>query len=152
MRHYGGNNLFFKNKDVQMKWLAAFSFLVLLATAVPAWAQVPDEIIEKTKPSVVVVYCGSGMGTGYIINVLGDILTNYHICSASSRLWVKLYNGMRFEARRIFIWEFKDMAILGLLPNYRESKPVFSYLPLNDTAWIANDSAVATIGHSKHGL
>lgn len=137
--------------------VAAWSGLFLmgfiaLVWASPAFAQVPDDIIEKIKPSVAVIYCDNGTGTGYMINAKGDILTNYHICSASPRLWVRLYDGRRFEARRIFIWEFKDMAIWGLLPNSPENKPVFPYLILNDTVWIANDSAVAAIGHNKHGF
>jgi len=141
-----------KNKDLQMKRLAVFPFLVLLATAVPAWAQVPDEVIEKIKPSVVVIYCDNGTGTGYIINARGDILTNYHICSASSQRWVRLYDGRKFEATRVYVWEPKDMVILRLAPDLSGDRKPFPYLPLNDTMWIANDSAVAAIGHSKHGL
>lgn len=134
-----------------MKKTAAFLFLAFFWVSA-AFAQVPDEIIEKTKPSVVVVYCAIGVGTGYIINLRGDILTNYHVCSAYSKLGVELYDGRKFEATRVYFWEFKDVAILRLAPDLSGNRKSFPYLTLNDTTWIANGSAVAAIGHSKHGL
>src|SRR3989344_4830744 len=136
-----------------MKRLAIFLFLALLATAVPAWAQIPKEIIEKAASAVVVIYSDDEYprGTGFMFNDRGDVLTNYHVCSNCPRLWVRLRDGRAFEAVRIYVWEYKDMAILRLAPDLSGDRKLFSYIALNETSWITPGSSVATIGHSKYG-
>lgn len=138
-----------------MRKMAAFLILALLIAA-PVWAQVSDEIIEKTKHGVVVLYDSENpryvRGSGFIIDAGGNVLTNYHVCENCPRLWARLYDGRKLELVKDFIWQQKDMAVWHPLPASIGGRPVFPYLNLSDSSWLAPDAPVASIGNSKYSV
>lgn len=72
----------------------------------------PDEILEffkrqSRRPSYAV-------GSGFIVDKAGYILTNYHVIEDSSRITVKLQSGEEFVAKIIGTDEETDLAVLKI--------------------------------------
>jgi len=54
------------------------------------------------------------MGSGFIFNRDGDILTNYHVVEGAQKLFVTLANGTQLEGRIIGVDPQTDLAIIGV--------------------------------------
>src|SRR5437588_12689302 len=55
-----------------------------------------------------------GVGSGFIIDPKGYILTNYHVIDGASRITIGLLNGERFRARAIGVDKETDLAVLKI--------------------------------------
>ena len=55
-----------------------------------------------------------GVGSGFIIDPKGYILTNYHVIDGASRNTIGLLNGERFRARAIGVDKETDLAVLKI--------------------------------------
>ncbi|HEY5524280.1 MAG TPA: trypsin-like peptidase domain-containing protein [Clostridium sp.] len=83
-----------------------------------------SEAFEKVKPAVVTIYTksadsngkasGEGMGSGFIINKDGYIITNYHVVSNTTDLTVQLSNGNEVAAKVVNYDAQKDVAMIKL--------------------------------------
>lgn len=85
-----------------------------------------SEAFEKVKPAVVTIYTkgverngkvssqSEGMGSGFIINEDGYIITNYHVISNTTELIVQLSNGTEVSAKIVNYDAEKDVAMIKL--------------------------------------
>src|SRR2546428_8194785 len=55
-----------------------------------------------------------GVGSGFIIDPKGYILTNYHVIDGASRITIGLLNGERFRARAIGVDKETDLAVIKI--------------------------------------
>ncbi|HEY2951850.1 MAG TPA: trypsin-like peptidase domain-containing protein [Verrucomicrobiae bacterium] len=54
------------------------------------------------------------LGSGVIIDEEGYVLTNFHVVSRASRVWVRLADGREYEAERIVGTTYTDVALLKI--------------------------------------
>lgn len=83
-----------------------------------------SEAFEKVKPAVVTIYTkssdsagrvsGEGMGSGFIINEDGYIITNYHVISGTTDIIVQLSNGNEVSGKVVNYDAEKDVAMIKL--------------------------------------
>lgn len=66
-----------------------------------------DFLRRQRRPSYAV-------GSGFIIDKAGYILTNYHVVEDSSRITVQLYSGEEFAAKIVGVDEETDLAVLKI--------------------------------------
>lgn len=74
------------------------------------------EQVENFGEGVVRIQTPAGLGSGFIINVQGFCVTNYHVIEGQTRIGVTLYNRKKngeFERRSI-----RDVKILALSPYF----------------------------------
>ncbi|MBU0608140.1 MAG: S1C family serine protease, partial [Armatimonadetes bacterium] len=64
----------------------------LLTTPLPAYADFA-QAADKIRDSVVTVMLEKRMGTGFVVNADGYILTNKHVVDKATSATVKLANG-----------------------------------------------------------
>lgn len=103
-------------------WMIGLLGSVVGATAVRAGTSSPfnwpvPRIARRARPSVVVVLNYQkgrlrGMGTGVVVNVHGDIVTNYHVVEHANRVGVALANGRRFTATLVGTDPPTDLAVV----------------------------------------
>src|SRR2546423_3849982 len=55
-----------------------------------------------------------GVGSGFIIDPKGYILTNYHVLDGATRITIAMHNGDRFRARVIGVDKDTDLAVLKI--------------------------------------
>lgn len=115
-----------------------------------------SEAYEKVKPAVVTVstkglsafsgiYDGgatSGIGSGFIINQEGYILTNYHVIEGAKDITITLSDGTEAKATVINYDEAKDIAMLKLA----EGTKVPAYAELGDSDALYAGQEVLAIG------
>jgi len=85
-----------------------------------------SEAFEKVKPAVVTIYTkgvasngnasneSEGMGSGFIINNDGYVITNYHVISNTTELTVQLSDGTEVAAKVVNYDAEKDVAMIKL--------------------------------------
>ncbi|MCS7002651.1 MAG: trypsin-like peptidase domain-containing protein [Dehalococcoidia bacterium] len=107
-------------------------------------------LYERTIPSVVQVNAtrsgirataGSGIGTGFVVDTQGRIMTNNHVIDGATRITVRFADGQTFDARVVGRDPAGDMALLqaNLPPTVRP-------LPLADSDSVRPGEPVAAIG------
>lgn len=65
------------------------------------------------------------LGSGVIIDEDGWVLTNFHVVSRATRVFVRLADGKEFEAERIVGTSFTDVALLKILnPKGQKFSPI----------------------------
>lgn len=111
----------------------------------PTDGATPDDILEYFKrqlprrPSYAV-------GSGFIVDKSGYILTNYHVVDDASRITVRLQNGEEYVAKVIGVDEETDLAVLKI-----ESPTELPTVKLGDSETIQVGDWVLAIG-SPFGL
>ncbi|GAB4393609.1 MAG: trypsin-like peptidase domain-containing protein [Gammaproteobacteria bacterium] len=109
--------------------------LIILVATVPSFALLPSEkntisIFKKYAPLVVNVHrlrqvatnfdtyvIRAGIGSGFVWNDSGFIVTNYHVVRGAAKLAVTLQNGAEFPVDVIGVEPRKDIAVLRLTNN-----------------------------------
>ena len=85
-----------------------------------------------------------GMGSGFLIDRDGNILTNYHVIGASNRIEVHLPNGRVAVARVVGTAPTLDLAMLSIdLEPADEVEP----LPLGDSDTLVVGQKLIAVGH-----
>jgi putative serine protease PepD len=88
-----------------------------------AQASLEDQFIaavSKVSPSVVAIQTGTGLGSGVIFDVQGDIVTNAHVVAGSTSYRVFLADGQSFAATLVGSFAPDDIAVLRITaPNLR---------------------------------
>jgi serine protease Do len=132
-------------------------------TAPPAVQRLPASFVElarRLNPSVVVVRTSARvavdrgwyrmpeevdqtLGTGFVIDDAGHILTNNHVLAAASDVRVSLYDGTELPARVVGRDEDSDLGILEVDPRGRKLTPA----PLGDSDALEVGEWVLAIGN-----
>src|SRR5271170_5343974 len=86
-------------------------------------------------------YRTQALGSGFLINEEGFILTNYHVVSGSQRLQVTLDDQTQYEAKALDTDRSDDLALIKINPKRK-----VSYLHLGDSDHILVGQKVLAIG------
>lgn len=104
------------------------------------------EIYEKTNPGVVAIQVfaesGDGLGSGFVIDKEGHILTNFHVIDGVSDFEVDFPSGYKTRGDVIGTDTDSDLAVLKVDAPPEELHP----LPLGDSSEIKVGQAVVAIG------
>jgi S1-C subfamily serine protease len=87
-------------------------------------------------------YQGEGAGSGFIINPVGRILTNFHVVKGSSQLTVTLNNKKTYKATVLGVDRRADLALIKIIPE----KPLPA-LPLGDSDHLVVGQKAIAIGN-----
>ena len=71
-------------------------------------------VVKTAQPGVVQIETESGLGSGVVFDAHGNIVTNAHVVSGSSRLEVTLADGRRFPARLVGAYTPDDLAVVSI--------------------------------------
>ena len=113
--------------------------------------QVPEEstlikIYENANPGVVAIQVltvnGNGLGSGFVIDNEGHIITNYHVIEGVSDLEVDFPSGFKTRGEVIGTDTDSDLAVVKVSAPPEELHP----LPLGDSAGIRVGQTVVAIG------
>jgi 2-alkenal reductase len=101
------------------------------ATPTPVEEMTPVEVVEQVAPAVVTVFNlqtsqnalggpastqPQGVGTGFIIDTEGHIVTNWHVVSGGDQFAVILFDGTRLDAELIGSDPRDDLAVVKIDP------------------------------------
>lgn len=81
------------------------------------------EIIEDTQKRVVTIESGDALGSGFLYNDQGDLLTNAHVVAGSGRVTVRTLNHEEYTGRVIGIGTETDVAVVRV-PELQELDPL----------------------------
>ncbi|BFH62730.1 S1C family serine protease [Paenibacillus azoreducens] len=70
------------------------------------------EIIEDSQKRVVTIESGSGLGSGFLYNNEGDLLTNAHVVAGSAQVTVRTLNHKEYKGKVIGIGTDIDIAVV----------------------------------------
>jgi len=121
-------------------------------TASTSDAMSAADAFNKVAPAVVIVSTktaangltagGEGMGSGFIINEEGYVLTNYHVISSAKEITVTLSNNTEVTANVVNYDSEKDIAMLKL----KEGTKVPAIAELGDSDEVYPGAEVIAIG------
>lgn len=114
-----------------------------------------EQAFNKVAPAVVIVSTKSlsrqngiipqeieGIGTGFIINDKGDILTNYHVIKGAQEVTVTLSTGEEVKAKVVNYDENQDIAMIRMQGNFK----VPAIAELGDSSKLKPGEEVIAIG------
>src|SRR5688572_18608436 len=109
------------------------------------------ELVNELGEAVVQVRTPSGLGSGFILNEEGYLITNFHVIEGETQLSVEVYHqrGGQLDRRSykqiriIAINKFQDLALLKI--DDRDT-PKFRSVPLGDSDGLAVGERVFAIG------
>ncbi|MBI5859627.1 MAG: trypsin-like peptidase domain-containing protein [Nitrosarchaeum sp.] len=109
------------------------------------------EIFEKSEPGVVRVNVQrtdqvngtSGVGSGFVFDKKGHIITNSHVVKDAKKVVVTFLDGRSYNAEVIGFDEFTDIGIIKVSADLSLLKP----LPLGDSANLKVGEPIAAIGN-----
>jgi len=104
-----------------------------------------SEIIEDAVKGVVSVGSGKSIGSGFIVDESGIIVTNAHVISSPENNKVALFNGKIISAKLLGLDSKKDIAVLDIEGDD------YNYLELADSDEIQVGEKVIAIGN-PYGL
>lgn len=84
------------------------SLAPVLAVGVTSWA----DIVERVSPAVVSLSNEKGLGSGFVVDASGYIVTNNHVMSGLNEAEVRFSDGSKYKARLIGRDEATDIALL----------------------------------------
>ncbi|HVA46050.1 MAG TPA: trypsin-like peptidase domain-containing protein, partial [Pirellulales bacterium] len=83
------------------------------------------ELVTVVEPSVVVVDVGRGLGSGFVYDELGTIVTNYHVIEGAKKAVVRFADQSTADVTGyLVIAPGKDLAILRINTQGRRIKPL----------------------------
>ncbi len=101
------------------------------------------DIVASSSPAIVVVESGDGVGTGFIIDKSGLIVTNLHVVSGKQQIKIKLHGGEVYPVSAIAGMDRgRDLALLRISPT----KPLPA-LRLGDSDAMAAGDQIVAIGN-----
>lgn len=71
-------------------------------------------VVKNTQPEVVQIQTDTGLGSGVIFDVQGQIVTNAHVAGNAGRLMVTLSDGRRFQAVLVGAYAPDDLAVISI--------------------------------------
>ncbi|MBD3284875.1 trypsin-like serine protease, partial [candidate division WOR-3 bacterium] len=94
--------------------------IIILALAVPAEAADVMTVAKKAGPAVVLIetYLEDmplGLGSGFIVEASGTVVTNYHVIEYAEKATVTLTNGKTYDVKGVFAYDNeRDIAVLDI--------------------------------------
>ena len=109
------------------------------------------ELVKLLGEAVVQVRAPSGLGSGFILNEEGYLITNFHVIEGETQLSVEVYhvrNGQldRRSYKQIRIVAMNKFQDLALLKIEDKDAPKFASVPLGDSDVLAVGERVFAIG------
>jgi len=109
------------------------------------------ELVKQLGEAVVQVRAPSGLGSGFILNEEGYLITNFHVIEGETQLSVEVYhvrNGQldRRSYKQIRIVAMNKFQDLALLKIDDKDAPKFAAVPLGDSDALAVGERVFAIG------
>ena len=109
------------------------------------------ELVKILGEAVVQVRAPSGLGSGFILNEEGYLITNFHVIEGETQLSVEVYhvrNGQldRRSYKQIRIVAMNKFQDLALLKIDDKDAPKFASVPLGDSDVLAVGERVFAIG------
>ncbi|WP_153976989.1 S1C family serine protease [Paenibacillus xylanilyticus] len=81
------------------------------------------QIIEDSQKKVVTIESGIGLGSGFLYNDKGDVITNAHVVEGSKEVTVRTLNHEEFQGTVIGIGEETDVAVVRV-PGLQKLTPL----------------------------
>lgn len=72
------------------------------------------DIVQRVSPAVVSLVAAKGLGSGFVIEPSGYVVTNNHVIQGSTQVDVRFGDGRRFKARIVGQDEPTDVALLKI--------------------------------------
>lgn len=98
------------------------------AVAAPPAVSLPissTELVSQVEPSLVVVDIGGGLGSGFVYDDQGTIVTNYHVIEGAKKATVRFSDKSQADVVGfLVISPGKDLAVLRINPQGRNLKPL----------------------------
>jgi hypothetical protein len=106
-----------------------------------------EQIALEQRPGIVAVISlnrqSASLGTGFVVDSRGYVLTNYHVVQQGALIGVKFYNGEVYDAEPIGFDADKDIAILKL----KAEGDHFPTVLLGNSSALKKGEAVIAIGN-----
>ncbi len=107
--------------------------------------------VDRCGESVVQVRSATGLGSGFILNTLGHVITNNHVISGERELQVTVYKKteqglQKVEYEKVRILATSPLFDLALLQIDHADASTFRPLPLGDSEKLAQGQTVFAIG------
>ena len=101
------------------------------------------EIYNQTKRSVVLVETNIGLGSGFVYDQEGHIVTNYHVIEDATTIQVTFLDGNITEATKVGEDPYSDIAIIKVNPDVTVLYPVV----LGNSSNLIVGEPIAAIGN-----
>jgi serine protease Do len=82
----------------------------LVSVSISGWA----DIVERVSPSVVSITNSKGLGSGFVIDSDGYVVTNNHVMSGLNEAEIRFSDGTKYKGRLIGRDEATDIALLKI--------------------------------------
>lgn len=104
------------------------------------------EIVRKSKPAIVTVRTPHGLGSGFIVNKEGMLVTNAHVVKSvgvGAKVMIVFANGMQVPGKVLAMTEQMDLALVALPTNPNG----WPFVPLAPAGSLVEGQTVVTMGH-----
>ena len=105
-----------------------------------------EEVVQKSKPAVVLLKRPDGHGSGFFITETGVIVTNAHVAQGQQTLVAELSSGQKLDAKVVYIDDEKDIALVKVEGSG------FQHLPLANLTTVRQGQTVVALGNPGLGL
>ncbi len=105
-----------------------------------------EDIIQQSKPAVVVLRGPEGHGSGFFITDTGVIATNAHVTQGEQTLVAELPSGRTLDATVVYVDPEKDIALVKVEGSG------FQHLPLANLTTVRQGQTVVALGNPGHSL
>ncbi len=114
-----------------------------VSQVIPAVVMIKGEKISRTyQPGRIIVTHDYRIGSGFIINKEGYILTCYHIISDAETISVELKSGKIYQAKIVKIDSKADISLLKII-----SKEIFPLLKIGNPSKVRAGDSIIIIGN-----
>ncbi|UCE29342.1 MAG: trypsin-like peptidase domain-containing protein [Candidatus Bathyarchaeota archaeon] len=100
-------------------------------------------IYDQIKHSVVLIQTEVGLGSGFVIDRDGHIVTNYHVIEDASTMQVTFLDGNITDAHKVGEDVYSDLAVIEVNPDVTELYPVV----LGNSSTLIVGEPVAAVGN-----
>jgi serine protease Do len=105
-----------------------------------------EQVVERSKPAVVLLSRPDGQGTGFFVSETGVIATNAHVARGEQSLVAILPSGQKLDAKVVYVDPDVDIALLKV------DGTGFPHLQLADVSTVRQGQTVVAIGNPGIGL
>jgi S1-C subfamily serine protease len=99
-----------------------------------------ESVVSDSRMSVVTVFAGDAMGSGFVISRDGYLLTDEHVVGSVRSVRVKFVTGREVDGEVVRVDRRRDVALIKL------ENDVYPYLPLGESSRVRPGSDVFAIG------
>jgi len=105
-----------------------------------------EDVVQQSKPAVVLLRGAEKQGSGFFITETGVIATNAHVARGEDTLVAEMSTGPRLEASVVYIDDEKDIALAKV------DGAGFQHLTLANLTTVRQGQTVVALGNPGHGL